>query len=146
MGFPEFVVTDNDLKCKSGGKRLGRLSLVWAQITAVGEYWRPNDITKWSLRWRGLAIKASSFKGLKFIELVAGYHRVAIVWFDHAAVYAAHPHFADIDKVQQYYDKFHNYRPDWCAEPNFGGLGVNEAVQRTRPLDDSRDDGLVNRP
>ena len=143
MGFVEYVV-DGPLWAasrKCGGRSLGRLKLMWAQIIACDDRWQPHDLAHIVFHWRGLTVGMTLAGVVKFIEVIAGYHRFAIVWFGEGH---KTKEFAVIDRLQWHYDNAHNRRSkvdeDWAD----GRYGLQIPPERCTHDMSQREDGLLN--
>jgi hypothetical protein len=144
MSFAEFVI-DGPLWAasrKCGGHSLGRLKLMWAQIVAHDDHWQPHELARTVFHWRGLTVGVTLTGVVKFIEVTAGYHRLAVVWFDKGC---KTKEFAVTERLQRRYDNAHNRRrkidEDWVD----GVYGLQIPYNRAFPLG-KRQDGLLDGP
>jgi hypothetical protein len=145
MSFPEFVI-DRPLWAasrKCGGRSLGRLKLMWAQIVAHDDYWQPHELARTVVYWRGLMVGVALTGVVKFTEVTAGHHRFAVVWFDKGR---KTKEFAVTERLQRYYDNVHNRRREFTEDWVNGVYNLQTSPERRVYAIGQRDDGLLDGP
>jgi hypothetical protein len=142
MSWPEFVVdpvyTPHVL---AGGRSIGRLKLLWAQINRVGDHWQPHRLSRVVFNWRGIVLGVGTHKGMKFVELTLAYRRAALVWFDKTTLYKAQPSFSVMDRLQAYYDS-----PSVHGLDSAEKFGLQESSSRAAPLGNGLANDLLRGP
>lgn len=104
---------------------------MWAQITAVGECWRPNEFVRHRIVWRGVQVLTGHATGLRFFEVVVGWRRCMVAYYRYDKVTAK---YADTTRLQRYYDACRHVDARVFATPSAGLL---EEIKRARSFDDN---------